>query len=49
MHIDQLRQQFPDEATCRHFFEAARWLSGRICPHCGYNISYEIKWIRGRL
>jgi transposase-like protein len=43
MNIDQLRAQFPNETVCRHFFEAARWPTGRICPHCGFNVSYEIK------
>ena len=42
MNIDQLRQQFPDENSCRQFFETARWPDGRICPHCGYNVSYLI-------
>ena len=43
MNIDQLRQQFPDEISCRQFFEDARWPNGRICPHCAYNVSYLIK------
>ena len=43
MDIDQLRQQFPDENSCRQFFEDARWPNGRICPHCGYDVSYLIK------
>jgi len=42
MNIDQLRQQFSDENSCRQFFESARWPGGRICPHCGYNVSYVI-------
>ena len=25
MNIDQLRQQYPDENSCRQFFETARW------------------------
>ena len=43
MNIDQLRQQFPDENSCRQFFEDARWPNGRICPHCAYDVSYLIK------
>ena len=43
MNIDQLRQQFPDEKSCRQFFEDARWPNGRICPHCGHEVSYLIK------
>jgi transposase-like protein len=42
MDIDQLKQQFPNEDICRKFFENARWPNGRICPHCGFNISYVI-------
>ena len=43
MNIDQLRQQFLEEHTCRKFFETARWPNGRICPHCGCDVSYVIK------
>lgn len=42
MNIDQLNAQFANEAICRRFFEAARWPNGRICPHCGFNVSYRI-------
>ena len=35
MNIDQIRQQFADEDTCRYFFESILWKDGRICPH-GY-------------
>lgn len=43
MDIDQLNTQFKNDTICRLFFEAARWPSGRICPHCFFNISYKIK------
>ena len=43
MNLNQLRKQFPDEASCREFFETIRWPSGRICPHCGHNESWVIK------
>jgi transposase-like protein len=43
MNLNQLRKQFPDEASCRQFFESVRWPSGRICPHCGHNGSWPIK------
>ncbi len=43
MNIDQLQNWFPDEPVCRQFFEAARWPKGRICPHCGHDVSYIIK------
>ena len=33
MNIDQLKQQFPTEDSCRNFFEAIIWPEGRICPH----------------
>lgn len=42
MDIDKLRKQFPNESICRDFFEAVRWPDGRICPHCGNNVSYVI-------
>ena len=42
MNIDKLRQQFPDEKSCRQFFEDTRWPNGRVCPHCGYEVSYLI-------
>ena len=37
MNIDQLRNQFPDEITCRLFFESILCKHGRICPNC-YNL-----------
>ena len=43
MNLNQLRKQFPDEASCQAFFESIRWPSGRICPHCGHNESWIIK------
>ncbi len=43
MTITELRKQFPDEASCRQFFEMIIWASGRICPHCGYEKSWAIK------
>jgi transposase-like protein len=42
MNIDQLKQQFPTEASCRDFFEAIMWPEGRICPHCSSKKSYII-------
>jgi len=43
MNTDQLRATFPDEDTCRTFFESTIWANGRICPHCGNKKSYHIK------
>ena len=43
MTITELRKQFPDEVSCRQFFETTIWASGRICPHCGHGNSWAIK------
>ena len=43
MNMDQLRQQFPNEQTCRQFFEAIRWPEGPVCPHCGFQGAYRIQ------
>ena len=43
MHIDHLRERFPDESACRQFLESVIWTDGRICPRCKFNKSYEIK------
>ena len=42
MNTDQLRERFPDENTCRTFFESIIWRNGRFCPHCGFERSYPI-------
>jgi transposase-like protein len=42
MDIDELRQHFPDETSCRLFFETMIWSSGRTCPHCGSIKSWKI-------
>ncbi len=34
MNVEQLRSIFPDEASCRQFFESVIWPDGPICPHC---------------
>jgi len=34
MNINEFRNQFPDEDTCRQYLEKAIWHQGRICPHC---------------
>jgi hypothetical protein len=34
MSVDQLRSIFPDEASCRVFFESVIWPDGPACPHC---------------
>ena len=43
MNTDQLREQFPDEAACREFFEAVIWSDGRKCPHCQFHRSYALR------
>lgn len=43
MTINELRKQFPDEASCRLFFESMIWSSGRACPHCDCLKSWMIK------
>ena len=40
MNIGQSRQQFPDEDSCRQFFEIARQSNGRTLPHFECNAAY---------
>ena len=42
MNTDQLRNSFPDEMTCRTFFETIIWGNNRTCPHCKIQISYKL-------
>jgi transposase-like protein len=42
MNIDQLKEQIPDESSCRKFFENLLWPNGRFCPHCGHQKSYRL-------
>ena len=42
MNLDELRARFPDEQSCRQFFEYIIWRHGRICPHCQCKKSYCI-------
>jgi transposase-like protein len=49
MTINELRKQFPDEASCRLFFESMIWLSGRACPHCESLKSWMIKGQSARM
>ena len=43
MDIKRLREHFPDEESCRSFFESIIWSSGRTCPHCSSDKSWGIK------
>jgi len=48
MNIDELREQIPDEASCRKFFEKLIWPDGRICPHCRCLRSYRLNGLTSR-
>lgn len=43
MNLNQFRNMFPDEGTCRQYLEKVIWPSGRVCPHCGCLKSWLIK------
>ena len=49
MDLKALKKQYPDEATCRSFFESVIWSQGRTCPHCGSVKSWTIKGQRDGL
>lgn len=34
MNVEELRRVFPDDASCRAFFESVIWPDGPVCPHC---------------
>lgn len=42
MNINEFRNLFPDEETCRMFLEKAIWHQGRICPHCSDEKSWPL-------
>jgi len=42
MNVDQLRERFPNENSCRIFFESVLWAGGRLCPQCYSKKSYEL-------
>ena len=42
MNVEQLRQQFPDELSCREFFETILWPDGPVCPHCHEQKAWRI-------
>ena len=43
MNVEQLRQTFPDEESCRVFFESIIWPEGPICPHCRSQYAWRLK------
>ena len=48
MNIDELKEQIPDETSCRKFFEKFIWAKGRLCPHCRCPRSYPLSGISSR-
>lgn len=48
MNIDELREQIPDEASCRKLFEKLIWPDGRLCPHCQCSKSYQLNGATSR-
>ena len=42
MNVEHLRQRFPDEQSCRRFFETVLWPDGPVCPHCHGQKSWRI-------
>jgi len=48
MNIDELREQIPDETSCRKFFEKLIWAEGRLCPHCQCSRSYTLSGVSSR-
>lgn len=42
MNVEQLRQKFPDEESCRTFFESILWPHGPVCPHCHGQNSWRV-------
>lgn len=48
MNIDELREQIPDETSCRQFFEKLIWPQGRLCPHCQCTRSYALRGLSSR-
>ena len=44
MSLIDLYNEFPDDETARHWFEAQRWPNGPQCPKCGTrNVQSNIK------
>jgi transposase-like protein len=48
MNVEQLRRTFPDESTCRAFFESVLWPDGPVCPHCQSRYVWRLKSPRVR-
>jgi len=43
MNVEKLRSTFPDEESCRAFFESIIWPEGPICPHCQSMYAWRLK------
>jgi len=43
MNVEQLRRTFPDEDSCRAFFESIVWPDGPVCPHCRSQYAWRLK------
>ncbi|MEZ4599331.1 MAG: IS1595 family transposase [Syntrophotaleaceae bacterium] len=43
MNVEELRRQFPDEESCRAFFESVIWPDGPICPHCHGDQAWKLQ------
>ena len=48
MNVKQLRDFFPDEASCRTFFESAVWPDGPVCPHCHRRKAWRLTGLSAR-
>jgi len=33
--LPEFQRLFPDDSSCAHYLEMARWGDGFVCPHCG--------------
>lgn len=42
MNINEFKSNFPDEETCRRYFELSIWAKGRSCPHCTAQKSWAL-------
>jgi len=43
MNVEQLRRTFPDEESCRAFFEQIIWPEGPVCPHCQSQYAWHLQ------
>lgn len=43
MNVEQLHRTFPDEESCRAFFESIIWPDGPVCPHCHSKYAWRLK------